>query len=174
MTRNCAIYSRVSKSEQETENQIESLKAFIKLQNNKVVKVYCDEKSGRVSERPQFKQMLKDARIHKFEVLYIWALDRFSREGIVKTVNYIEKLKQYNVAIKSMQEPWLDTDDNAMAELLIAIFSWVAKQEAERISERTKAGLDRLRKEGKKLGRPKGSKDKKKRDNFSYVQRWRK
>lgn len=118
--------------------------------------------------------MMKDARVHKFEILYIWALDRFSREGILKTVSYIKKLQSYKVAIKSIQEPWLDTSDNAMTELLIAIFSWVAKQEAIRISERTKAGLERIKADGKKLGRPKGSKDKKKRDNFGYKKRWRK
>jgi DNA invertase Pin-like site-specific DNA recombinase len=168
----CAIYSRVSTTEQENQNQIDALKSFIKLQNNKVVKIYTDEKSGRVSERPQFKQMMKDARLHKFDILYIWALDRFSREGIVKTVSYIQRLQNYNISIKSMQESWLDTSDDGMGELLIAIFSWVAKQEAQRISERTKAGLERRKKEGKPLGRPKGSKDKKPRDNLGYRNRW--
>jgi DNA invertase Pin-like site-specific DNA recombinase len=42
-----------------------------------------------------------------------------------------------------LQESWLDTSDEGMGQLLIAIFSWIAKQERQRISERTKAGLSR-------------------------------
>ena len=45
------------------------------------------------------------------------------------------------MALKSLQESWLDTSDSGMGELMIAILSWVAKQERLRISERTKAGL---------------------------------
>ena len=50
-----------------------------------------------------------------------------------------------------------------MRELFVAIAGWVARMECKRRSERTKAGLDRAIRQGKKLGRPKGSKDKKKR-----------
>ena len=50
-----------------------------------------------------------------------------------------------------------------MGDLLYALTGWVARMESQRRSERTKAGLARAVAEGKKLGRPKGSKDKKKR-----------
>jgi len=59
-------------------------------------------------------------------------------------------------------------------EAVIAIMAAIAKMEREKISERTKAGLDRVRSRGVKLGRPKGSKDKKRRrakgyyDNTNY------
>ena len=56
--------------------------------------------------------------------------------------------------------------------MLFAIAGWVAKMESERRSERTKAGLERAIREGKKLGRPKGSKDKKKRNRTGYLLRY--
>ena len=168
------VYTRVSTTKQEAENQIRQLKKYAEIHNLELTNIYMDEKSGRVSERPQFKQMLNDAYLRKFEIILVWDLTRFSREGIVKTLSYIKKLKKYGVGLKSLQESWLDTSDEGMANLLIAILSWVGEQEAKRISERTKAGLERAKAQGKRIGRPKGSKDKKQRDNLGYRKRWEK
>lgn len=165
------IYARVSTEEQNPQNQIKQLKNMASLQNCMVIDTYIDYVSGGSANRPQFQQMLKDARLRKFNAIFVWSLDRFSREGIKNTTNYLEQLKQHHVALKSLQEPWLDTSDNGMGELLIAIFSWVAKQESIRISERTKAGLARST---KKAGRPKGRKDDKPRKKAGYYTRWSK
>ena len=153
------------------ENQITQLKQYASILNSNVVSIYTDKMTGGAANRPQFQQMLHDARMRKFNVILVWSLDRFSREGIKNTTSYLEQLKQHNVALKSLQESWLDTSDEGVGELLIAIFSWVAKQEKQRISERTKAGLARSK---KKAGRPKGSKDKKPRDTLGYKIRWSK
>ena len=165
----CAIYARVSTEEQDPENQVEQLRTLSSLQNYRVEKVYIDIMSGGVANRPQFQQMLNDARLRKFDVILVWSLDRFSREGINNTLSYLKRLKQHHVSLKSLQESWLDTSDDGMGELLIAIFSWVASQERKRISERTKAGIARSE---KKPGRPKGSKDSKPRPKVGYYNRW--
>ena len=99
-------------------------------------------------------------------------MDRFSREGISNTLGYLEKLGNSGVALKSLQESWLDTSDQGMGKLLIAIMSWVAQQERQRISERTKAGLIRAKADGKSLGRPSGAKDKGRRKKSGYLLRW--
>lgn len=165
------IYARVSTGEQNVDNQIDQLKTLVKLENNKVTKVYIDKMSGGAANRPQFRQMLDDARLRKYDIIYVWSLDRFSREGINNTLSYFKRLKNHNISLRSLQESWLNTSDDGMGELLIAIFSWVAKQERLRISERTKAGLARSK---KKPGRPVGSKDKKKRGTLGYLERWKK
>ncbi|MFC1956164.1 recombinase family protein, partial [Chloroflexota bacterium] len=59
------------------------------------------------------------------------------------------------------QESWTEAPGE-LGELLYALSGWVARMESERRSERTKAGLARLVARGKRLGRPPGSKDKKK------------
>jgi len=166
--RKCAIYARVSTTDQNLDNQIESLKTLAALQNSKVVKIYKETVSGGSANRPAFQQMLKEAHLRKFKVIYIWSLDRFSREGIRSTLSYLKRLRDNDVYIKSLQESWLDTSDEGMGTLLIAIFSWMAEQERKRISERTKAGLARSK---KKLGRPKGKKDnpKKPRQTAGYI-----
>lgn len=172
--RKVVIYTRVSTEDQFPENQINQLKTFCSEQNYNVVNIYIDKMSGRVTDRPQFQKMLKDARLKRFDTVLVWSLDRFSREGIRNNLNYISRLNKYNVAFKSFTEPLIDTTQDGVGEIITAILSWVAKREAIRISERTKAGLERARAEGKKLGRPKGSKDKKPRDNYGYKKRWRK
>jgi DNA invertase Pin-like site-specific DNA recombinase len=89
--------------------------------------------------------------------LVIWSLDRLTREGTYKTLGYIERLKSLGIRVRSIRESWMDTE-SPCAEVFIAVLAWAAKQERQRIVERTKAGLNRARAEGKKLGRPRGSK----------------
>jgi DNA invertase Pin-like site-specific DNA recombinase len=66
------------------------------------------------------------------------------------------------VKVLSYQESWTEAPGE-LGELLYALAGWVAKMESQRRSERTKAGLARVVTQGKKLGRPKGSKDKRRR-----------
>jgi len=98
--------------------------------------------------------MLGRVRQRHFDLILVWALDRFSREGMTNTLSYIRQLKNYKTGLKSLQESWLDTSNEGIAELLLAIFSWVAAEEKRKISERTKAGLAKLKARGVKLGRP--------------------
>jgi DNA invertase Pin-like site-specific DNA recombinase len=168
------IYMRVSKSDesQTPENQKEPLKRMAESLGLEIVGEYVDMASGGNSNRPKFQQMLKDAKERKFDIILVWSLDRFSREGISNTLAYLEGLAKSGVGLKSLQESWLDTTDEGIGKLLIAIFSWVARQERQRISERTKAGLERAKLNGKKLGRHVGSKDKGRRKKSGYLLRW--
>jgi DNA invertase Pin-like site-specific DNA recombinase len=165
-----AIYARVSKSDESQDplNQLNPLRDYAKAIGGEVVAEFVDLSSGGNSERENFLRMLNDADRRKFDLLLIWALDRFSREGISNTLGYFQRLQRNGVAIKSLKESWLDTQDSGLGQLLLAIFSWVAQQERMRIVERTKAGLERARKEGKKLGRPAGKKDSSPRARSGY------
>jgi len=171
-----AIYCRVSKldASQNPDNQLVPLRKFAETLNYKITKEYIDYASGGNSNRPKFQQLLQDAKHHKFDIILVWALDRFSREGILNTLGYLKALRQANVGLKSLQEGWVDTTDSGMGELLIAILSWVADQERKRIIERTKAGLEIAKANGKVLGRPKGAKDTKRRKKSGYLLRWQK
>lgn len=160
-----AIYARVSKEGMDAQNQIESLTNMANALQYEIVKEYIDIASGGSYNRPQFQKMLEDASRHEFDLILVWALDRFSREGIHNTFAYLKKLERSNVALKSLQESWLDTSDKGMGQLLIAIFSWVAEQERKRISERTKEGLKKAKNVGKR------GKDKKPRKRTGYFLR---
>ena len=106
--------------------------------------------------------MKTDASKRKFDAVLIRALDRLSREGALAILQLVSNLKIYGVKVISYQEAWTEAPCE-LAEVLYAIAGWVARMESQRRSERTKAGLTRVKANGKRLGRPAGSKDKKKR-----------
>ena len=149
-----ALYLRISTDKQELENQLEPLKKFAKGRGLKVVQVYRDMATGKNGNRPALNKMLKDAHRHAFDVIVVWALDRLSREGMSRTVQLIEMLERVGIGVISYSEPYLDTTNELARNILLAVVSTLAKAERERISERTKAGLARVKRSGKKLGRP--------------------
>jgi DNA invertase Pin-like site-specific DNA recombinase len=167
------LYARTSTVEQETDNQILALREYCKNAGHTITDEYIDRgASGGNGDRKEFLRMLSDADKRKFKLLLVWGLDRISREGISNTLGYLNRLKRNGIAIKSLKESWLDTTDDGIGEVVIAVMAWVAQQERKRIIERTHAGLDRARTQGKTLGRPKGAKDKKRRKRAGYLLRW--
>ena len=158
-----ALYARVSKDEmssdgtlQDPENQLIPMKKFCEAMEWKVDNnyIFIDRASGGTANRPAFQKMLSEVRQRHIDLILVWALDRFSRESMTNTLSYIQQLKGYKCGLRSIQESWLDTSKEGIAELLIAIFAWVANEEKRKISERTKAGLQKLKEKGIKLGRP--------------------
>ncbi len=94
--------------------------------------------------------------------MLVWALDRLSREGALAILSLVNKLSSCGVKVLSYQESWNEAPGE-LAELLYALTGWVARMESQRRSERTRAGLAGVKAQGKRLGRPPGSKDKRKR-----------
>jgi DNA invertase Pin-like site-specific DNA recombinase len=98
--------------------------------------------------------MLADAHRRKFDLVLVWALDRLTREGMVATVGYLQRLAAAGVAFHSYSEPALCSDNEMVRDIVLAVMSALAKAERQRISDRTKAGLERVRAKGTRLGRP--------------------
>jgi DNA invertase Pin-like site-specific DNA recombinase len=151
-----AIYARVSTAGngQDTENQLMQLREYTTRQRWQIVGEYIDQASGKTSERDAFKRLFEDASRRAFDVVLVWALDRFTREGVLETFDHVRRLTNSGIAFESYTEQHFRTTGPA-GELMLAIAAWIAKQERIRISERTKAGLARARRQGKVPGRPK-------------------
>lgn len=150
-----AIYGRVSTKKQDEMNQLLELRKFVGAQQGWTLETeYVDKVSGSgKKERPQFQRMMFDASQKKFDLLLFWSLDRLSREGIVKTISYLEELKGWGVGWRSYTQPFLDTGNDMVTGIVLSVLAAVAKQERITISERTKAGLARAVKDGATLGR---------------------
>jgi hypothetical protein len=73
------------------------------------------------------------------------------------TVGYLQRLTSHGVAFRSLTEEHLSTENELVRNILLATLASLAKLEREKISQRTKAGLERARAKGKVLGRPKFS-----------------
>jgi DNA invertase Pin-like site-specific DNA recombinase len=149
-----AIYARVStRDKQETLNQLAQLREFCKRQGWRMFTEYIDHETGSVSSRDAFQKMLFDASQRKFDVLLFWALDRLTREGTLATLQYLERLTSYQVGYKSFTEQYLDSC-GMFKDVVISLLATMAKQERLRMGERVRAGLQRARGQGRKLGRP--------------------
>jgi DNA invertase Pin-like site-specific DNA recombinase len=150
-----ALYARVSKDDgkQDTENQLEELREFCQRSNWPIVHEYVDKASGKTADRPQFGKLFEDAAKRQFDLVLFWALDRFTREGVLETLNHLQRLSAWGVGWRSYQEAYFDSC-GPFKDVVVSLMATLAKQERLRISERTKAGLQRARRAGKVLGRP--------------------
>jgi DNA invertase Pin-like site-specific DNA recombinase len=158
-----SIYVRVSTGTQDTANQLSVLTDWAKQRGYEVVSIYQEEESAwRNGHQRRLASLITDARHRKFQAVLVWALDRLSREGALAILSLVQKLSACGVKVLSYQESWTEAPGE-IAELLYALTGWVARMESQRRSERTKAGLARVRAQGKRLGRPPGSNDKRKR-----------
>jgi DNA invertase Pin-like site-specific DNA recombinase len=162
-----AIYARVSTADgrQDTENQLAELRWFASTQGWEIVVEYIDHESGGRADRAEFRHMFADAGQRKFDLVLVWALDRFTREGVAETFEYIKRLTLHGVQFVSFTEEHFRTTGPA-GELMIAVAAWIAKQERTRISERVRAGLSRAKAQGTRsgnaVGRPKAMLDRQK------------
>jgi DNA invertase Pin-like site-specific DNA recombinase len=149
-----AIYIRVSTDKQELDNQLEPLTEFAKKRGYEIYKVYQDIASGNTSRRKGLNAMMVAAHQRAIDAIVVWSLDRLTREGLLKTIHLLEYLNKTGVSVISYTEPYLDTSNELARNILLAVISTLAKAEREKISERTKAGLRRLKEKGNILGRP--------------------
>jgi DNA invertase Pin-like site-specific DNA recombinase len=152
---NIAIYSRVSTRDkgQDVENQLRQLREFCAKQQWPIVREFVDHASGKRSDREQFQQMFAAASRREFDCVLFWSLDRFSREGVYETLQHLERLTSYGVGYRSFTEQYLDSC-GLFRDAVISILATIAKQERVRLSERTIAGLQRAREQGRIGGRP--------------------
>jgi DNA invertase Pin-like site-specific DNA recombinase len=160
MTR-VAIYARVSSKgvgRQDAENQLRQLRAFAVSQSWTVVDEYVDRLSGKTADREQFQLMFGSASKRGFDVLLFWSLGRLSREGTVATLNHLQRLNSYGVGYRSFTEQYLDST-GIFKEAVVGILAAVARQERVRLSERTIAGRQRAKAQGRVGGRPRTEHD---------------
>ena len=98
-------------------------------------------------DRKGFKALFTDAAKHRFDVLLFWSLDRLTREGTFKTHCYLKQLTDAGVKFKSFTEQYVDSL-GVFGDAIIGLLAAMAQQERIRISDRTKAGIARLKAAG--------------------------
>lgn len=160
-------YVRVSTGEQTVENQKIAIEEWARNNGYLVIKYYEDEAiSGKVPplKRQGFRKLIEEAVTLKPKpsVTIVYELSRIGRSfyETLEAVKALETLETPLVSI-SPKESFLQTLDPSIRKLVLAIFSWVAERERELLSQRTKEGMKRVKLEGKRIGRPVKTVDKK-------------
>jgi len=152
-----ALYCRVSKLDQHPENQEIELKDYAKRNNFEIYKVYIDKISGAKDTRPALNDLMMNARKKMFKAVLVWKVDRLGRS--VAHMNQVIQEWQ-NLGIDLIITTLGVDTRTPTGKLILGILSQIAEFERELIRERIILGLERRKKQGKRLGRPKGSKDK--------------
>jgi DNA invertase Pin-like site-specific DNA recombinase len=145
-----AIYVRVSTDRQDGANQEPDCVRLATARGWEPV-IVRETESG-AKKRPEWGRVLELARRGQVAAVVIWSIDRMGRR-MRDVVGDVAELDRVGCAVVSVCEPWLDTSAPTR-DLLLAIFGWVAQHERQQLIERTRAGLERARAQGKQLGRP--------------------
>jgi DNA invertase Pin-like site-specific DNA recombinase len=156
-----ALYARVSTRDkgQDYENQLRELRAFVARKATDgwvLANEYTDKVSAKNDNRPAFRRLYEDASRKHFDMVLFWSLDRFSRDGVLETLQHLQRLTSFGVEWFSYREEYLRWV-GVFRDAVLAILAAVAKQESVRLSERVQAGLSRARAQGKVLGRPRAA-----------------
>jgi DNA invertase Pin-like site-specific DNA recombinase len=153
-TRRAAIYLRVSTTDQNTDNQEHELGELAERAGWTVVKVYKDHgisgAKGR-DKRPAFDALLTDAGGRKFDMVMAWSVDRLGR-SLQDLVGFLAELHALKIDL-CLKQQGIDTTTPA-GKALFGMMGVFAEFERSMIQERVRAGLERARRDGKRLGRP--------------------
>ena len=146
-----AIYARVSTDEQTTENQVFELEKVAKRMGWTVTEVYADTISGAKAKRPELDKLLKSAMRKEIDVVMAWSVDRLGR-SLQHLITLLSDIQSKGVDLYLHQQG-IDTTTPS-GKMMFQMCGVFAEFERAMIQERVKAGLERAKAKGKRLGRP--------------------
>ena len=159
MTRKVAIYTRVSTLDQTVENQLIELRDHCSKLGWEIVNEYADKGlSGTLSrdKRPALNSLIKDGYRKRFDSVVCWDISRIGR-SMKELILFLSDMKDRDIGICSVRQGF-DTS-TSMGEIMFQFVGILSSWEREMIRERTLAGLERAKREGKTLGRRKVTND---------------
>ncbi|MBL8794856.1 MAG: recombinase family protein [Planctomycetia bacterium] len=148
MTRQIAVYVRVSSKQQDQRSQEPDLKRWAESQEGEVV-WYRDKFTGKTMQRPGMDKLLADLKAGKVSTIVVWRLDRLGRTAKGLTALF-EELRELNVNLVSLRDG-VDLSTPA-GRLMANVLASVAAYETEVRAERVLAGQAAARAAGKKWG----------------------
>ncbi|MEZ4742298.1 MAG: recombinase family protein [Bdellovibrionota bacterium] len=145
------MYIRVSLKKQKEVNQIYALRNFCEAMGwSRTIEFVDKDHRGWQRSRPAFDELLRGVRFGRFDRVLVWSFDRASRDcGF--SIQILDEFQSLGVQFYSYTQR-IDTSDPYGRHQYIAIAN-DAELETAKISLRTKAGLERVKAEGRKLGR---------------------
>jgi DNA invertase Pin-like site-specific DNA recombinase len=135
-------YARISTNEQDSTAQVAALRAA------GCELIFKERASGGRWERPELHRLL--GQLRKGDVVVVWKLDRLSR-SLKDVLTIMEQVQETKAGFRSLTEA-IDTTTPA-GRMMMQMVGSFAEFEREMLRERTKAGLDAARKEGRVGGR---------------------
>ena len=149
-----ALYTRVSTSDkdQDPETQLLALRDCCQAKGWTVYREYVDRASANdLAHRTEWRRMLDDTAKRRFSIVLVFKLDRAFR-SVKHMHDTLAAWELVGVSCMSVREQF-DTS-TAIGRLMLNMLASIAEFELELIRERVKAGMDRARRQGRRIGRP--------------------
>ena len=143
-------YCRVSTSDQTTENQVREIESSGLAIDPKRVVSETISGSTPAKERHQFARLID--RLENGDVLVVTKLDRLGRNAM-DVRSTVEALANSGVRVHCLALGGSDLT-SAAGKMTMGVIAAVAEFERDLLIERTRAGLNRAKASGKRLGRP--------------------
>jgi len=147
----CAIYARVSTSDQNPTMQLDELRQLAAQRGWNILAAYVEHDSGSKEKRPKLDELMAHVRRGGIDVVLVWRFDRFAR-SVRHLVLALDEFRSLSVDFVSTRDG-IDTS-TAAGRFTFHVIAAVAEFEREIIRERTRAGVAAARRRGKRLGRP--------------------
>ncbi len=163
-----AIYARISTADkdQNPDTQLLPLREFAAAQGWTVAGEFTDRAPATdLRARTAWRELLEQAARRRVDLVLVWRIDRAFR-SVLDAATTLERLRAWGVGLRSYTEPWLDTT-SPFGEALYYITAAYAQLERGILGERVRAGMDRARRQGRRLGRPGGT------HREGFDERWR-
>jgi DNA invertase Pin-like site-specific DNA recombinase len=152
-----ALYARVSTEGQDPEVQLSALRSHVAQRGWEIVEEFIDQGySGAKEKRPDLDRLMQSAWGGDFQAVLVWRFDRFAR-SVKHLITALEQFRTLNINFISLQEQF-DTS-TPIGHAMFTIIGAMAQLERDIIRERVKAGLERARARGVRLGRPSAGAD---------------
>ena len=150
-----ARYSCSNQTEQSIEGQLDVCNKFAESNDLQIVKVYADRAmTGTNDNRPDFQQMLKDSERANWDVVLVYAIDRFGRNAIEVAVNKQKLKKNGKILISATQRTSenLDGTKNLDGIILENVYIGIAEYYSAELSQKVRRGMNESRHKGNFTG----------------------
>jgi DNA invertase Pin-like site-specific DNA recombinase len=131
--------------------QLQRLREYAGRRGFSVAGKYVDKGSGRDTDRPEYQRLMKGARRRDFDLVLVWRYDRFAR-STQALISALKEFQALGVDFISHQEQINTT--TPQGEIVFGFMASLAQFESSLISKRVKAGMQRAKEEGTRVGRP--------------------
>ena len=149
-----ALYHRVSTVDQRPDLARKELRAAARRYGMQVTLEVEETGSGANNDRPGFTRVMDAARRGRIDTLLVWKLDRFGRSAL-DLLTHLRELDSIGVRFVAVTQGIdIRPGGDATSRLLLTMLSAVSEFERDLIVERTKLGLEKARRDGKQIGRP--------------------
>jgi DNA invertase Pin-like site-specific DNA recombinase len=149
-----AVYARVNTAdkEQDPDTQLFTLRDYCAARGWQITSEYVDKASASdLGHRVQWRRLVDDAAKRRFNAVLVFKLDRAFR-SVRHMHATLEAWELVGVSFLSQREGFDTT--TPLGRLLMNLLAAIAEFELELIRDRVKAGMDRARRQGKRIGRP--------------------